>query len=334
MREVNFHNAIEETGLENNKDRILLLGNGFSISYGDSKLAYANLFEKAKQLSLFEGDQFIRAKQLLEEVCSCDFELAMEKIEQALKVYEVLGIYGLYGVKIQQMKNDATELKNVLIQVIQKTHPEQLNEDDKYSSCANFLKKFKEIYTLNYDLLLYWVIAKHLTSIFFDGFGFFNEPIWPSNNISKQNIFYLHGGLAFFNFSSYIKKLTNSVCGNILTKFDESILRGDIPIIVTGGNAQEKLKHIFSNNYLNYCYSKLKNHSDANNLFIFGFAFKDCDRHIIEAIQHRKFQRIYISYFENNEAWKNKVNDKLGNNESQVCFFKAEDACIWSNLND
>ena len=58
------------------------------------------------------------------------------------------------------MQRDAEGLREVLVQAIAQNHPEfpAAIADDQYRGCRVFLANFANIYTLNYDLLLYWAL--------------------------------------------------------------------------------------------------------------------------------------------------------------------------------
>jgi len=64
---------------------------------------------------------------------------------------------------INQIRNDTETLKEYLIQVITECHPRLPSDvsDDEYSFARHFLNEFEKIFTLNYDLLMYWARNKY-----------------------------------------------------------------------------------------------------------------------------------------------------------------------------
>jgi hypothetical protein len=70
----------------------------------------------------------------------------------------------------------------------------------KIPACVKFLAQFDTIFTLNYDLLLYWVILANTTQ-FQDGFGLAEDRKGFRCTFKMDaycNVFNLHGGLHLF----------------------------------------------------------------------------------------------------------------------------------------
>ncbi len=161
-----------------------------------------------------------------------------------------------------------------------------------------FLDSGGNIYSTNYDLLLYWVLIRNSNIVkHVDGCGRElenpdelaqgEEPIWSSeltwgNNRGKQNTFYLHGALPFFDNGIAITKEEYDSDNYILQKISARMEEGEYPIFVTAGDGQQKLKHIMHNRYLTYCYENLC--EAEGSLVTFGFHFGEYDEHIIQAI--------------------------------------------------
>ena len=61
-------------------------------------------------------------------------------------------------------RRDAAGLREVLVRAIAENHPAHPGEIDieQYQHCRHFLSHFHTIYTVNYDLLLYWAIMQDL----------------------------------------------------------------------------------------------------------------------------------------------------------------------------
>jgi hypothetical protein len=66
---------------------------------------------------------------------------------------------------------DANRLREALVQAARTTHPGHREDiEGVIPSCVEFLAPFGKVFTLNYDLLLYWVILQRGAN-FSDGFG-------------------------------------------------------------------------------------------------------------------------------------------------------------------
>lgn len=173
----------------------------------------------------------------------------------------------------------------ILLETISKTHPDLPStiEDTKYKNCEDFLGNFEGIYTINYDLLLCWVInnSKTLPTKFNDGFGNRSDNNqdfveWQLGDDIKANLLYLHGAMHILDNGAKAKKLTFNRTNIPLKEQISSYLRKkEYPIFVSGGRSEDKLEQIMHHGYLSRCYRSLQ--SIKSCLFIFGFAFKEND---------------------------------------------------------
>lgn len=146
-----FQQAIDESQQYNK--RHALLGNGFSISCRPDIFVYGRLFERANFRGLSPSE-----KLAFEALATQDFE----KVISVLRDTSVV-LSAYKGVKcdlIKQLQEDADGLREVLVQAIASSHPDWPGDisDSEYANCRVFLSNFNNVYTLNYDLLLYWSV--------------------------------------------------------------------------------------------------------------------------------------------------------------------------------
>jgi hypothetical protein len=146
--------------------RYLLLGNGFSISLFPKCFSYASLFQEAKDAGLFKKAPEL--EQAFAVLGTVDFEMVMETLKGAGK----LG--ALYGFDGQRMSDHAELLKQILVDAIAGRHPSRPSDitEDQYLNCRAFLAEFiglergskfqGRVFSLNYDLLLYWTVLHDL----------------------------------------------------------------------------------------------------------------------------------------------------------------------------
>lgn len=165
---ITFAEALTKTVEER---RYLLLGNGFSISLFSDCFSYASLFEEAQKSGLFEKDpELAQAFELLQ---TTDFEFVMEALKTASKLVP------LYGGDKRKMEHHSELLKNVLVQAISGRHPERPSEisEEQYANCRAFLAEFigeaqqksGRVFSLNYDLLLYWSVLHDIIGHHWNG---------------------------------------------------------------------------------------------------------------------------------------------------------------------
>jgi len=290
-----------------NNKRTLLLGNGFSMSYNKERFSFTSLLESAIKAGLIKTNTSIY--EIFQEFETKDFETVVNLLETATKVTKKYNAITPENEIL--IINDAAKLKNHLVSIITNNHPEKITDisDEELLCCANFINEFDKIYTLNYDLLLYWAAIKLEDSIrtghiekcrlkISDGFGNSeeegSEDVVYANDSSKPfTLYYLHGALHLFDKKYEIIKQTYSRTSKPLKDQTLENINYDIyPIFVSEGTSQQKKAKIIHNAYLNHCYKSLSKIS--GDLIIFGTMLKTNDEHIRDGIKHSKVKNIYI----------------------------------------
>ena len=335
MTDLTFEKAIQECC---DKKKHLLLGNGFSINF-DPSFNYPNLLSKSKLPAKIKD---IFNKQ-------GDYEQVIDRLNYSSKVFNAINEYSLAN----SFSNLAEDLKRDLVTTITKIQSKVHNDDNRNHNTLKFISNFNNIFTLNYDLLLYWVIMYAVNFYHEDLFGyknyvknpdfyprdgFANNPngddcIWEKDKW-EQNVFYLHGGLHLFYDSQNTYKLISDRNNNqsISDKTIFLLTRGISPLVITEGNSKDKKFWIEQNNYLQYCYNKLSEISGV--LFIHGHSLDKKDKHIFDAINDNpNIQEIYISiHSESGETIDKKsklAKDAFNCYKINLHFYDADSANIW-----
>jgi hypothetical protein len=281
---ISFEEAIKASG---SLRRTILLGNGFSIAQGGNRFSYSSLLEKS---GLGDGSPIRKAFQMLE---TFDFEIVMKALEHASQIEAAYNDEA----KAKKFREDAAAVRESLIHAIIEVHPgAQFEVPDKHcDACAKFLIPFDTIITLNYDLLLYWVILRAgATKSFRDGFGLDGAGDFRKFSFSAHcNTYYLHGALHLFldqERETLKRVLTDTTIINDIT---DTIRKGpEIPLIVAEGTATQKIARIRSVPYLNHCFETLA--SLGGNLIILGHGVSDSDTHIYDAICRSRLKKIFF----------------------------------------
>lgn len=323
----------------------LLMGNGFSMAYDKEIFSYNALYNFLQS----QDDELLT--KLFGAIKSKNFELVMQQLDTTIALLDVFGADN--SVK-QQILEASDKLKKGLLKSVKELHPEHVYKipDEKSAACASFLHLFLDtggqIFTTNYDLLLYWVLMRQEGAQHIDGFGRelenplevqegedeqWSDLIWGPNR-AKQNIHYLHGALHLFDAGSEIIKeqydWTGYLLEHITARFDE----GSYPIFVTAGNGDEKLEHIRHNRYLSHCYDQLL--CIEGSLVTFGFNFGPYDEHIIDAINRAakhgmkvpdRLWSVYIGTY--SEADVKHIESILPKFQVKVQLFDAKTANVW-----
>lgn len=318
---ISFQEAIEATDGE---DRALLIGNGFSIEY----FSYSNLLAEAK----LEEDGPIKA--LFDALGTVDFEAVVRSMEDAAIVERAYDNEKHAG----QLVDDAQTVREALVTAVNETHPAHREDLDlKYESALAFLSHFGNVFSLNYDLLLYWV--KIDMPKMYDGFargekiedGRFQGPF---NEESYCHVFNLHGGLHLFqNEIGDVYKALNDGDGVIGNITHEIAGNGRLPIYVAEGRSASKLRKINSVGYLRHCYRKLQD--NAAIVFIYGHSADDNDAHIYHAIFGSDAKHVYFGVYNPDEDKLRELDaqlakySKIGGKDIPYSFFDSETAQVW-----
>jgi hypothetical protein len=297
----------------------LVLGNGFSIAKFPQIFTYDALFSRAD----FTGNE--RLKRVFDKLKSHDFEAVMRHLLMLVKSGEE---YNFGTAAIDEVKKDIESLKQVLIQTICNNHPDSPNDvdDASYAKCFAFLRHFltrrqSHIYTLNYDLLLYWCIARIGLSdeasarIINDGFSN------PSNDtdadyVSWQgesqaffsNIRYPHGALHIFDAGDDIQKITFSRTNEkLIDQTRQALDRGLFPLFVSEGSSKQKIEKIKHNAYLYTCFQQFCGDvrgfvRDADGepdtaMVIYGHSLNSVDDHFWSKLMRGKIRDVYVSIY-------------------------------------
>lgn len=162
IRPMTLKRALAET---KSGKRHLLLGNGFSIALFPDRFQYGSLLAET------DFSKFSAARKAFDRLGTTDFEVVINALRNAVAL---LPLYSKDTAAAARMQKHAGALKELLVQAIAGRRPERPSDisDRQYVACRAFLAHFvgekrkaedgKDlrgcIYTLNYDLLLYWTL--------------------------------------------------------------------------------------------------------------------------------------------------------------------------------
>lgn len=348
-----FDEAIEHSAQF--KKRHLLLGNGFSIACRPKIFTYGSLFEQA------DFSSAPRLPAVFDAVGTTDFEHIIKMLEDASRVVPVYSKEATEAAA--QMAADAEALKDILIQTVANNHPNIPNEinDEQFWACRRFLAHFLgdenkdgKVYTLNYDLLLYWTLMHEdmgfddpISLAANDGFGSDEdtEPEYVNwmgeSGAHGQRVHYLHGALHLFDAGAELQKYTWVNTGKpLLEQAREAMGTRKFPLFVAEGKSNQKLAKIKHSAYLHHSYKSFSSQMGQRNdaLFIFGHSLAENDQHILKKIARGKIGQIYVGLYgdpnsDGNKAIRSAAN-ALGAHRDErvplsVAFFDAGSAQVW-----
>lgn len=316
---MSFQDALAET---EGTDRALLIGNGFSAQH----FSYATLLNES---GLGEGTPL---RNLFAALDTADFEAVVRALEDASIVERAYG----NGGHAEELTLHAQQVREALVQAVRATHPAH-REDLELDACVDFLEKFGTIFSLNYDLLLYWVTLG--SGRFRDGFGLgANNPTGtfrkPFSESAYCEIYNLHGGLHLFqDADGEVMKALNAGEGVIATISKTILDNKRLPLYVAEGTSLAKVRKINSVEYLRYCFRKLMENTAS--VFIFGHSAAQNDAHIYHAIFGSDAQRVFFGVYQPDEEKLLNFDgqmakyQKIGGNRVEYKFYDSVSANVW-----
>lgn len=351
---ITFNTAISDS--RQFSKRHLLLGNGFSIACRPSIFHYGSLFSQAN----FEGHPNI--PHVFEALETEDFEVAIKALETSAKLSPIYT--GEIEDASENMMNDAKALKEILISTVAGTHPEGPFDiqETEFNHCRKFLQHFlgKDntgyVFTLNYDLLLYWTLMHsevlegedEIVLSRDDGFGNDEDDsdtsyvVWQGEtNPHSTRVHFLHGAMHLFDAGHQLQKYTWIRSGErLVEQARNAIESGKFPVFVSEGDSKLKYSKIRHNAFL---YQSLKVFTKNAQMkphcfFLHGHSLAVNDDHILRKLGKGRCSKIYVSIHGNpmSEANKNIIKRayeivelRPQSSPLSVGFYDAESANVW-----
>ena len=291
MKLLTFTEAIQKSG----EKRHLMLGNGFSIALRPDIFRYGSLFEKA------DFSEYPEVEATFRSLGSEDFEEAVSALEGAATILP--GFLADSSSLCARMDCCAAKIKDVLVGTIAKQHPSRPSDisDAQYQACLTFLKFFLtgpkggKVYTLNYDILLYWTLMYGFGRSLLEFNDGFRTDIYNANaeyvvwddSAHAQNVYYLHGALHLFDGGHELQKYTWCRTDTpLIDQAREAIGKNLFPLFVAEGTWDKKLSKICHHSYLSKGQRSLAGIKGP--LFLHGVSLAKNDTHILRVIEKNK----------------------------------------------
>ncbi|HGJ5860349.1 MAG TPA: DUF4917 family protein [Arsenophonus nasoniae] len=315
----------------------LLIGNGASRAVNPN-FEYRSLFKWAKDKSRMNAD----VQKLFTFFDTEDFELVLRLVWQTTNINQALGISD------NKTRDAYLHVRNCLIEVVREIHPDyQEVAEQTISTIYSFIKQFRTVLSLNYDLILYWAVmygrdrrdGHKVKDCFKEGSFIDNWSDWRKTNNSFANttlVFYPHGNLMLCRdkieseYKITIRREDNNLLQSILEQWKTE---NYVPLFVSEGTAAQKINAIKSSNYLNTVYREVLTDL-GKKLVIYGWAISEQDQHILDRIKLSKPEKVAVSVYGNDQVYCNKVEqiikDKFGVN-TEIVFYKSDSSGCWKN---
>lgn len=324
-----------------------LLGNGFSRACRDDIFAYGALFERADFSALSP-----HCRSVFDALHTTDFEAVIRALKAAASVVETYDTASAaLGARLRQ---DADGLREVLVAAIAGSHPDWPGEiePERFAACRRFLANFERVYTLNYDLLLYWTYMQEELEPAIRCDDGFRQPdggpeeyvTWEVGNSYDQKIYYIHGALHLFDAGAELQKFTWKNTGvRLKDQVRAALENSKYPLFVAEGTSEEKLERIKHSGFLHRGLASMP--SVTGSIFAYGLSFAPNDDHVLRMVEMGRVARLYVGIFGDPDASHNqaiierarrmgevrhaRVAGKRGARELDVHFFNAASAQVW-----
>lgn len=262
----------------------------------------------------------------------------------------------------------------MLVQAIAGRHPERPSdiEEEQYQTCRTFLANFigesrdkpmqpkdlrGSVYTLNYDLLLYWTLLHEPDDEdetedldHDDGFRAPDDDpeaeyvTWDGEEAHSQRIHYLHGALHLHDHGYELQKKCWERSGGIplIDQIRTALDGGRFPLFVSEGDSRGKFERIRHSGYLHKGLRSFRGICDVKSasLFIFGHSLAENDEHVLKQIEKGKIETVYISIYgdpatpENQAVIRRAERIQTARSDRyplNIIFFDASSANVWGN---
>lgn len=312
----------------------LLVGNGGSIAVHPG-FRYGGLFEQARLLGHLTPD--VRA--IFAAFDTEDFELVLRRLWQAKHVNHALGI------EVARVDEAHVEVRDALVRTIQATHIAHENALHALYPIYRFMRAFKTVVSLNYDLLVYWATLLGNDELgsryhFKDGFrhGLFAGD-WafyrrPYDGVESPTIFcYAHGNIALALNPELEERKINAEGGSALLDAIVASWRagGGVPLFICEGRAEHKLGAIMKSPYLRSVYEEILG-ALGDSITVYGWQMASQDRHILERVAQNPPKRAAVSVYRHNQDYCTHAVDTLKRaGVAEVVFYDAASPGAWNN---
>ena len=293
----------------------LLLGNGASCAIA-KKFSYQSLFEKAQ--GKLGSTLAPKDLKLFQEFGTNNFETVLSSLRITIRVLGVLGR------ETATLKGRHKSIRSALIKSVGRVHPSAPDGSLKGSlaTVCSELRKYRRVYTTNYDLLVYWAMAEDFKS-FTDWFRHSDFSVDDATDLEgRTTVVFLHGALHLFvdeNGTAH-KHKWNSLRG-LLVQFHQSWRSSGMPLFVSEGSSEEKLAFIGRFDYLSEARRALL--KEDRTLVVFGHSMSVQDRHIAKGIRASKITRVAVALRPGSDQPSKRAHYRSLLSGKRVCFFDA-----------
>jgi len=273
----------------------IVLGNGASIAI-DQRFSYRDIFDMAGRHGFISEDE----NRIFQEYQTTSFERVLEALRHAERVSSAL-MFDESSLEV--IRERTKKVKQALRDTVAEIHAERKDVSKYFPRIADFLTHFGRVFSLNYDLIVYWSLLwahgvpnrpDRMMDCFSydadDGLVFRRNVPLNTNGRNLTVVLYPHGNFAL------AKERTDERLGKEIkiTAYSRNVTLLDSivkhwmsdeydPLIVSEGSTFQKTDAISRSDYLRtVVFNELRNVKES--VVFYGFGFRDNDSHIIENV--------------------------------------------------
>jgi hypothetical protein len=283
----------------------LVLGNGGSMAVHPG-FSYQSL-----KVAAVERGYLNETAGIFERFDTADFELVLRLLWQADIVNHAL------QAQAPAVRGAYETVRTALIRTVRDVHVEHGDLGDSLFTPAAervllsknaFLASFQLVVSLNYDLLVYWARMADNVERSRDCFGYEDGQLvfegLPEQLEPQVSYFvYPHGSLWLVRDRYGQETKLRGGAATLLGSAVQAWESGEhIPLFVSEGSSEQKLRAIRSSAYLSAAYAGTRKRTQKNALVLFGWRLGDQDKHIVDALKSRRPTRVAVSVYDRAEA--------------------------------
>ncbi len=347
-----MHEIVKWRDIKDDFKDALLVGNGGSMALSPN-FSYSSLYSYAVKQKLLEE----KAKDVFEKFQKKDrdFERVLFSLWQADYINERFNVEKRERVKI---RNGYVKVRRSLINAVKDVHPNHDEIATTLQIVGEFVSHFSTVFSLNYDLTLYWASiqknsidsnklndgfnklvrynSKQTTDTF--AFDVDDNELKKANN-KTSNVYYPHGNLLIYQTRATKEEKKIAANKNAIETITEFWAKNDgNPLFVCEGTSESKLKSITSSKYLSHVYHE-ELPRGGDNLTIYGWGIGEQDSHILSQLAQGAYQNIAVSIRvgdKENRQLDQEIRDicqklKLITPQTNIVFFDSASSGCWNH---
>ncbi len=254
----------------------LLVGNGASIVVSPT-FSYSSLFDVACTEGFLEKVD----ANLFEGFDTVNFEQILYSLRTAARVSDIM------GADTEPVASAYERIAEALGKSAHSAHVEWGYLGRRLDRICAAIRPYDWVFSTNYDLLLYW--AAQLDRYVFRDYFFNPAGIFDRFDVEvagpATRLLFLHGGLHLWRLEDdrtmkRKREETDSLLSLVTTP--PAGHPGAVPLAITEGTAEGKLRAISRSDYLTFAFDEFQ--SSGGPLAVFGLAFGETDSHLVSAI--------------------------------------------------